>query len=148
MLQKCDVVRSMWTLCHHSHIVGEQPIPSPQALTWSGSLLCCYNSLFSSGKDLDSILECGCRDWCPFIHELISEVRDWCWLEEVWCALGIPICPEGVQWDEIRALFRQHKFLQPCLYLLMGLDLCVKGNFCDKGALLCWNRFQFLMGKS
>lgn len=42
-------------------------------------------------------MEHGCGDWTLFSHKSISEGRHWCWRNEAWGIVGIPVHPKGVQ---------------------------------------------------
>ena len=44
------------------------------------------------------MLEHCCGDLLPFSHKSISEVGHWCWGDQAWLAVGIPIHPKGVRW--------------------------------------------------
>ena len=57
------------------HLLILHLIPKSWALIWSLSLLCCYNSLHSSGKAFHEMLEHCCGDLLPFSHKSIFEVR-------------------------------------------------------------------------
>ena len=96
--------RYFWACSVSGHLLVEHLIPKSWALIWSWSLVCCYNSLHSSGKDLHLILEHCCRDLLPFSHKSISEVGHWCWAI---MQSEFQFIPDGV---EVRALYRPVKF--------------------------------------
>ncbi len=59
------------------------------------SLICCYNSLHSSGFSLSGRCWTCCRDLLLFSHNTISEVQHWCWwsnLAHNWCSSSSQRC--------------------------------------------------------
>ncbi len=66
-------------------VIAGRVIPKQRAL------ICCCNSLHSSGKVFCKIWDPGCRD-------LLSEVQHLRWGEETWLTVGVPVHPKGVGW--------------------------------------------------
>lgn len=62
---------TLWDALHHqvcsSYVIVEHVTPKPHAV------MCCHNSLHSSGFGLST----GCRDYLPFSHKSINEVSGW-----------------------------------------------------------------------
>ena len=72
--------------------------------------VCCYNSLHSSGKASNQMLEQCCRNWLPFSHKSISEVGHGCW--PIWpgSQFAFQLIPKVFDGVEVRALCRPVKF--------------------------------------
>lgn len=68
------MVKSMWAPKHDTFKCDYSTSHSKPCV-----LICCFDSLHSSGKTVQQISKSGCRDFLPLSHKSISKDRHWCW---------------------------------------------------------------------